>query len=482
MSYLTELQKATNKGTTENGCATNISSLNPCLDFFALGAAKRARLKEAVSLFKKAYATDKTTALRTLFYIRDIRGGQGERDIFRACMEELDAFDIENAQKVYKFIPEYGRYDDLLYNRAGNKVAVQIVKDQLEKDLKSDNPSLLAKWLPSQNTSSKVTRLAGKNWAKALGMTDKEYRKALSKLRKKIHLLEQDMSTKKWGEIEYDKVPSQAHRKHVKAFVRNDGERYKEYLDEVKNGGKKLNTSTVTTSEVIANVRALSVKELDKTEETAVNTIWDSLDDVIPKDLNGIVVADVSGSMYSGKPRPLDISVSLALYFAERNKGVFANKFLTFSENPRLAEVRGETLTQKLDNIENAEWGMNTNIERTFDCLLQAAVASGDTENIPKVIYVISDMEFDYCVTGASETAFENARRKWNEKGLELPTVVFWNVQSRGNNLPAIKFDKNVVLISGSNQNAFRFAFEGKTPEDLMFEVINSDRYKQIVV
>jgi len=177
----------------------------------------------------------------------------------------------------------------------------------------------------------------------------------------------------------------------------------------------------------------------------------------------------------------MDISTSLALYFAERNKGVFANKFMTFSEQPRLVEIAGDTLTQKLHNIETADWGANTNIEAAFDALLTAAKASNDFENMPKVIYIISDMEFDYCITGADETAFENARRKWNEAGLKLPTVVFWNVDARSDNVPATKFDRNVTLISGSNQNAFRFAMEGKTPEDLMNEVVNSERYRQIV-
>lgn len=179
--------------------------------------------------------------------------------------------------------------------------------------------------------------------------------------------------------------------------------------------------------------------------------------------------------------RSMAISTSLALYFAERNKGVFANKFMTFSENPRLVEVIGDTLTQKLNFIETAEWGMNTNIERTFDALLQAAInAREDKENIPKVIYIISDMEFDYCASGADETAFENARRKWAAAGFDLPTVVFWNVESRSNNTPATKFDTNVALISGSSQSAFRFAFEGKTPLDLMHEVIDSERYQAI--
>lgn len=469
MSYLDELQKATNKATTENGGATNASTLNPCLDFFALGASKRKDIESAVRLFSKAYAKDKTTALRTLFYIRDIRGGQGERDIFRACMEELSAIDPAVSDSMLKFIPEYGRWDDLLYHRAANGVAVKLVKEQLLKDAKTDKPSLLGKWMPSENASSEITRKAALNWAKSLGLKPVQYRKILSKLRKKIVLLEQKMSAKQWKEIEYDKLPSQAFRKHTSAFDRNDHERYQEFIGAVNKGEKKVNTSTVTTAEVIQNVR--------KGDDNSANAIWKSLDNFVPEDLNAIVVADVSGSMWG---RPMDISTSLALYFAERNKGYFANKFMTFSERPRLVEVLGGTLTEKLRNISCAEWGMTTNIEATFDVLLGAALMSDDKEHVPKVIYIISDMEFDACANDADETAFENARRKWNQAGFELPTVVFWNVDARSDNAPATKFDKNVTLISGSNQNAFRFAMEGKSPLDLMDEVINSERYAQI--
>ena len=469
MNFLEELQKTTNKTTTENGGATNASSLNPCLDFFALGASKRKNPDAATRLFSKAYAKDKTTALRTLFYIRDVRGGQGERDIFRECMNQLEALDKEMADKMLKFIPEYGRWDDLVLTRSNNPVAVEIVKEQLKNDAASDRPSLLAKWLPSANTSSRITRNSARAWAKALGLKPAQYRKMLSKLRKKIHLLEQDMSERKWSDIQYDKLPSQAFRRHTGAFERHDEERYTSFLNDVHTGPKKLNTATVTTAEAIQNIK--------KGDEASANAIWESLDNFVPEGLNAIVIADVSDSMTG---RPMEISTSLALYFAERNKGVFANKFMTFSYRPQLVEVMGDTLAQKLRNIETANWDMNTDVEAAFDALLTAAKKSGDLKHMPKVIYIISDMEFDICVSGADETAFENARLKWDKAGLELPTVVFWNVDARSNNLPATKFDRNVTLISGSSQNAFRFAMEGKTPEDLMYEVVNSDRYKQI--
>lgn len=475
MNYLDSLQQATNKTRTENGAATNVSSLNPCLDFFALGAAKRGRDGEALTLFSKALAKDELTAIRTLFYIRDVRGGQGERKIFRTCLEFLSTARPDLFDKVFEYVEEYGRWDDLVTlnpSITDNKKVVAYVENKLKEDLRSETPSLLGKWMPSENASSDDAVKMAKRWQKALGLKPRAYRNMLTNLRKKIKLLEQKMSAKEWSTIEYDKIPSQAFRKHTKAFRRNDEDRFEKFLEEVNKEKAKINTSTVSTAEVLQNVR-------NDSGNSATNAIWKSLDNFVPEDLNAIVVADVSGSMYG---RPMDISTSLALYFAERNKGYFANKFMTFSITPRVVEVLGDTLTEKLRNISTADWGMNTDIEATFDALLNAAIYSGDFENVPKVIYIISDMEFDYCATGADETVFENAKRKWGEKGLELPTVVFWNVESRGDNLPATKFDDNVILMSGSSQNSFRYAMQRKKPEDFMNEVVNSERYAKITL
>ena len=441
--------------------------------FFALAASMRENPQDAVKLFEKAFFEDKQTAIRILFWIRDIRGGQGEREIFRKCLNHLIDLDVSTYEKILKYIPEYGRWDDMICDRNHVNVysdkVIEIISLQLNKDLMSETPSLLAKWLPSENASSKITRENASILIERLGMTPKQYRKILSKLRKKIHLLEQDMSKNKWNEIKYDKLPSQAFRKHIYAFNRHDENRFKSYLENVHEGKTKLNTSTLTTEEVFDTI---------KIDSKASNVIWESLENFVPEDLNAIVVADVSGSM-SG--RPLKICTSLALYFAERNKGEFSNKFITFSEHPELVEILGDTLEQKLRNIETAYWGMNTNLEAVFNLLLKAAENS-TKEEIPKVIYIISDMEFDCCVENSNDTIFENARKKWNEKGFELPTVVFWNVAARNIQTAATKFDKNVSLISGSNQSSFKLAFENKTPLDLMNETVNSERYSQIII
>lgn len=466
MSFLNALQQTTNVAYTENGAVSNRGTLDPVLDFFSRAGAMRENVDEAVKLFTRAYAEDPKLAVKALFYMRDVRGGQGERTLFRQCLKALPS-EVQN--KVMRFIPEYGRWDDLLL--LDPNLTIGIVKKQLEEDEKNmaegNSVSLLAKWLPSENASSNKTSLRAMELMKLLELKPSQYRKKIVALRKHIKILEHQMSSKQWGEVDYEKIPSQAHRKHVKAFKRNDTDRYTKYLEEVEEGTKKIKTSTLYTYEVFDTVSK---------DEQAANAMWSNLPDYT-NGTNALVVADVSGSM-SG--RPMSISVSLALYFAERNKGVFNGYFMTFSESPQLHKVLGSSLTQKLSNIENSQWGMNTNLEKAFQAILEAAVRDKcPQEEMPKVLYIISDMEFDACVS-TSETNFNNAKRMFEESGYKLPHVVFWNVSSRNDQVPATKYDNGVTLISGSSQSTFRYAVEGKDPLTLMNEVLNSERYRAI--
>lgn len=470
-SYLQTLQKQTNKALTLNGAVANKSSLNDVLDFFSLAGAMRNRPQDAVVLFTKAYFQDKQAAVRCLFYLRDVRGGQGERDLFRVCLNELHKLDYKTWKTVLPFVSEYGRFDDLF--GIINQDVADLVQWQLSEDLekmgKGQQVSLLAKWIPSENTSSPKTRNKAKQLINLIECSPKEYRKKVVALRKYIKLLEQDMSSNNWEDIDYSKLPSQAHRKHIGAFRRHDEERYQSYLDSVKKGESKINTSTLYTYEVFDVIRK---------DEAAANAMWANLPNYVEHD--ALVIADVSGSMFG---RPMDVSVSLALYFAERNKGTFKDYFITFSDEPELVKVRGNTLSQKLSMIENANWENSTNIEAVFNLLLDAAIKNKENpETFPKVVYIISDMEFNKCTQNPTSTLFDNAKKKFNQAGFELPHLVFWNVDSKQNQLPANMYDNRVTLISGLSQSTFRYVVEGKTPLESMNDIINSKRYEQIVV
>ncbi len=209
-----------------------------------------------------------------------------------------------------------------------------------------------------------------------------------------------------------------------------------------------------------------------------MTALWNALPDYT-NDTNALVLADVSGSM-SG--RPMSVSTTLAVYFAERNKGRFANTYMTFTNIPQVVTVQGGDLYDKLNYVQHHNVGYNTNLEAAFDAILKAAVDAKCTqEEMPAVLYIISDMQFDAQMSNSSETNFETAQRKFAQAGYELPHVVFWNVNG-GNDSPATKYDDKVTLISGSNQSAFKYAVEHKSPVELMHEVLNGPRYEQIVL
>lgn len=485
-TFLDALKHETSKtGRTENGAVTHVSSGNEVLNFFALAGAMRNNVEQAKTLFRAAYAEDKQLAIRALFYLRDVRGGQGERDLFRVLFKELIRMDVYAAEKVIGFIPEYGRWDDVVSLHGFGSMRLKVVTtrmirnqfelDELDAD-RGKSISLMPKWLPSENASSANSRAKARQLAADLGMSNREYRKRVVALRKHIGLLEQKMSEKEWDEVDYGKIPSQAARKHVKAFKRHDESRYEHFLESVIKGEKTMNAGTIFTYEVLDVVR--------KGNDKSANALWKSLPDHT-NGSNALVVADTSGSMGSARRGggPIDVSVSLALYFAEHNTGPFKDYFVTFSEHPELVKVKGATLTDKLYNIGTANWGMNTDIQAVFDLILSAAKkASANAEDIPKVLYIISDMEFDSVRGGTNVTNYEAAKAKFESAGFTLPHVVFWNVAARNTNVPATTADNNVTLISGLSQSTFRYVVEGKTPMESMLDILNGERYEQITV
>lgn len=486
-SFLDALQKNTSKNArTENGAVTHSATGSDVLNFYALAGAMRNNVVQAKQLFRKALNEDRQLAIRALFYLRDIRGGQGERDLFRELYKELRGLDPVAAETVLWAVPEYGRWDDVFAIAGNSTDTVELVRSQLRLDENNlrdgKSVSLMAKWLPSENASSKVSRTAARDLAQALGLSNKEYRQRVVALRKHIGLLEQSMSEGNWDGIDYSKIPSQASRKHTKAFNRHDNERFSGFLDSVIKGEAKMNAGTTYTYEVVDMIR--------KGQTKAADAMWSALPDYT-NGANALVVADVSGSMgdVNGDGyrdvglQPIDVSVSLALYFAEHNKGPFNGYFMTFSERPELVKVSGATLSNKLRNISTAAWSFNTDIQAVFDVILKAAKAAGaSAEDVPQIVYIISDMEFDRSTRNSDKTAFENAKKQFEKAGYVLPHIVFWNVNARNTNVPVTKNEGNVTLVSGLSQSTFAQVVQGKTPYESMLDVLNGERYAQIVV
>lgn len=490
---LNYLKQEANRTYTENGAVTNRSTGSELLDLFAaVGALRRADEQEITDRFLRAWTEDKDLAMKLLFYARDIRGGLGERRVFRAVLRWLAANESKSLVKNLPLIAEYGRWDDvaILLDSPVKAAVVALLKEQLAKDQEAlkqeDAPvSLLGKWLPSINAHNEDTVRLGRLLAKELGLSEREYRKILSALRARIHILENNLREKDYS-FDYAKQPSKAMFKYRKAFARNDRERYTAFLQRVQMGEAKLHTGTLMPYELVdpylgGNGRSF-LMPLTPEEAQTLNTTWAALED-FATDENALAIVDTSGSMYwSNSPKPASVALSLGLYFAERAKGPYRNHFIEFSARPELIELKGKTFVEKLRYIASFCQVANTNLTAVFDLILSAAVKNNVAqEDLPQKLYIISDMEFDACVNDASETVFENARRQYAKYGYELPQIVFWNVQSRNRQQPVTMNDRGVALVSGCSPRIFSMAMEGVLdPYAFMLSVLNAERYAPI--
>lgn len=486
---LNYLKNEANMTSTENGAVTYASTMSHCLDLFAaIGAMRTADEKEIIDRFIRAFTENADIAMKILFFGRDVRGGLGERRVFRIIANYLANNHPDVLRKNIEQIPEYGRFDDLVFliGTVCEKDVLQVIRKQLEADLASDGEiSLLAKWLPSVNASNRETIRNAKRIARFLGMSDAQYRKTLVELRKKIHIIENNLREKDYS-FDYSKQPSKAMFKYRRAFLRNDGERYNAFLEAVMNGEKQLHGDMLAPYEIVRSGldsrRWGFNSNLTKDEKAALNASWEALPNFCDG-RNALAVVDTSGSMYGyDKALPAAVALSLGLYFGEHNTGIFHNHFIEFSSRPLFIEIKGETFADRLEYLCTFNEVADTNVEAVFNLILNAAVRNHvPQEEIPEILYFISDMEFNACVRNASLSNFENAKHRFAEHGYKLPQIVFWNVASRNSNQPVTMNEQGVALVSGCTPRLFSMVARGElSPYAVMMEVLESDRYAKI--
>ena len=488
--FLEDLRKEENRTYTENGALTNRSTNSYCLDLFAtIGALRNAEDREIISRFIKAYTEDNNMAMKILFFARDIRGGLGERRVFRSIWKWLSLHEAESVRRNITNVPEYGRFDDLLSLLGGpcEKDMLSFIKEQLDKDLAAlkigESVSLLAKWLPSVNTSNKDTVKMAKKLAKAMGFSDAEYRKVLVSLRAEIKLMENYLREKDYS-FSYEKQPSKALYKYRLAFFSNDQDRYCAFLEKAESNPSVMNTGTLTPYDVIRPImhRAEAEIEISEEERRSMDITWKALPDYTGAE-NALAVVDGSGSMYCGFGyTPATVAQSLGIYFAEHNKGCFHNHFITFSENPRLVRVQGRDIVEKLRYCMSFDECANTDLLRTFDLILKTAIQNkARQEDIPEKLYIISDMEFDYCANHGEMSNFEYAKKEFAKYGYRLPQIIFWNVESRNRQQPVTKNEQGVALVSGTSPQIFSMLSKGiLDPYSFMLETLSAKRYERI--
>lgn len=482
MGFAEMLRRAGQFTRTENGAAARNTTGAACLDFFGtIGSLREAEEGRICALFAEAFREDPLFATKIVFYARDIREGLGERKTFRVLLRYMAGWHPGALAPNLDLVGLFGRYDDLycLVGTPLEDAMWAVMKAQFEEDLNNLNQgntiSLLAKWIKTADASSEKTRKLGILTANKLGYPVYDFKRIVRRMRKHIQVVECLVSANRWDEITYSKVPGRAMMLYRKAFMRHDAERFRKFLEKAVGGEEIIHSATLYPYDIVEKI-------LYKGEDSAVlEAQWRQLPDYVGEGANAIVMADVSGSMWG---RPMAASVGLAVYFAERNTGAYHNLFMTFSGEPQVVELKGETLAQKIGMVSKSAWGMNTSLERAFACVLAVAVdGKVKPEEMPKSIIVVSDMEIDVC--GDKEwTFYEEMEERFSQKGYKIPNVVFWNVDSRHNVFHVDKNRQGVQLCSGLSATVFGQVLSciGSTPMEMMEKVIGAERYACIRV
>lgn len=520
MNLADAIKNVENETITENGMAAFKSTMDTLVDLFYKAPTMRSKPSEVAALVEAAINDSKEDTLRILYYLRDIRGGsvgQGERSVFR---EGLAAFIkkvgvkecIEN--DILKYIPEYGRWDDLLHffniDKGFDSYIFNIIFTQLKADVaewrgkRYNKVSLLAKWMPSASAgrkkdvngkkrvntpAAKAKKAFVKEFCKWSQISEKQYRKTLTALRSAINLLETKLTTKTY-DFDYSKLPSKARLKHsgtTGAFVRNDNKRFSKFVDDVAEGKVKVNTSTIYPYEIVSRILDLVYRKDPSATlpRESLNNDWANLPNWLAEtSAKFLPIIDTSGSMthsrkWSDPIKPIHVALGIGIYMAERLPGEFKNTFITFSEKPTLQVLPEGKLSDKIKSLREINcW--NTDLEKSFDLILDAAKRYNvPAEDMPTHILIISDMQFDQATHGKF-TAMKMIRNKYAIAGYTAPSIIFWNAADCNSNTPVTFDEHGTVLVSGKKPGLLEEIVRSNTPQDMVREIVNHSRYNVI--
>lgn len=491
---------------TENGANTYNSTGEYLLDLEYNIPSLRINPYKFETKFLKAYNEDKNLAIRWLMHLRDIKNGAGERNSFRVLFTDFAtkhpnvAIDIINKCNIQN---DFGRWDDLIYtwyalrettpevSLAIKYILIKQLNEDLKKcsEVKSLNEdchiSLLGKWMPSINTTSKKTKRIAYELAKEFRITPKQYRTMLSLLRKHSNVTEVQTSANEWNEIKYENVPSYANLKYKDAFLKHDLQRRKEYLDKLSKGKTTINAGTLFMYDIIHKYRK-GYYHIHGDKDDSLEELWKNI--TPPAVLhNTLVVRDGSGSMTSSifdcRLSPMDIGDSICIFLSQFNTGVFKDKFITFSRNPEVVDLTtaGDSLYDKLNVLANYDDYANTDIEKVFNLILKTAINNHiEQKDMPERIVIVSDMQFDAgTVETPDETLFETFIKKYKEHGYIMPKLIFWNVSAFvGNNVPLKKNELGVTLMSGFSKNMVDMVVNDELdPFKALVKVLKNKKY-----
>lgn len=490
---------------TENGAKVYSTTGSALLDMnYAVSSLRAVSIGDVITRFARVYLEDAELAVKWMFYAGDVRGGMGERRLFKACLWYLSQVDPDATKRLLPLVAQYTRWDNLFVLLGGRLDAevCALIKEQLESDevaMRDGKPvSLLAKWLPSVQTVRMDGKKALSSILTGLSLKKSEYRKRLSALRAYMHVTERLMSDGNWNKLDYSAVPSKANLIYAEAFYKHDSARRGRYLTKLERGETKINAQALYPYEILHRYSGLSrggIYSFDSflvpaEKDTTIESLWHALPDYVNGDSSTICVTDGSASMTCTLARTnvcaLEIAMSLAIYFSERAKGPFKDKFITFSDNPQLVDLSGaDSLFEKIRVASGYSEVSSTNIEAVFDLILAAAAASGSADDVPDNVLILSDMEFNDCVCDNAHDdvrddspLFDVIAARYAAAGVKMPRLIFWNICSRSIGVPLRVNEKGLAFVSGFSPSVCELVLSSEfDPFKCLTRVLNGKRY-----
>lgn len=437
----------------------------------------------ALQLFKGAWGTDRYKAMQLAMWLRDCRGGSGNRSGFRDVIRWVAEKDSDWVEANMHFIPEVGRWDDLQ----------ALIGTSCEDDAMSfwvraiqDGNGLAAKWAPRAKRNKEVFN----KLRRTAKMSPKDFRKLLVNNTK---VVETSMCNQDFQDIEYSKVPSVAMSRYNNAFKKHDGARFSDWKNKLETGEEKVNASVLFPHDVFRTLMA-DLKggynggwghygNRSYEDSKLANAQFEALPDYMEgADMRIMSICDFSGSMdwakVSGSITALHVSLSLGLYCSDRlgKENPFYRKFIPFSDDSSLVCWKDETFSVAAQAHNDGFCG-STNIKAALNQILDAGRLLGATDNqMPNCLLILSDMQF-YEGTVDGETTVETGMKEWEAAGYTRPRIVYWNLAGNRNS-PATVHHKDVALVSGFSPSLLKAILGGDdfTPMGILERAIEKYR------
>jgi hypothetical protein len=474
-------------------------------------------LAQLYSYLKKSSAENIIDTFLLVFNARDCRGGKGERDIGRLSFQWLFINYPDMFMKIYHLIPEYGRWDDLLYFFPGtlkldninyirdnyisnvkdskdldklreyqNDIvafyANQLVKDR-ELMLIGKPISLCAKWAPSEKCALNFDNngLLVKALCKQLSINPTSYRKLyLSPLRAYLNIVERLICSNKWDCIDFSSVPSCAMRRLKNAFDNHVPDEFSNWKNKLASKETNVKSKQLFPHELVRDV-------LNDNYDTVSEEQWKGIIDEAKKlgilqDI--LVVVDTSFSMTCNNSLPLHVAISMGLLIATITEGTFHNHIMTFNTTPKFAVIKDGNLHDQVHQIKNIEWGGSTNLQKTFELILSRSTQYKlSNEDLPKKIIIISDMQFNECEgSHKNKTNFQVIEKQYKDHGYTRPQIVFWNVNGDSHDFPVTSDENGSMMISGFSPSIMKCLMQSDTlsSSTILRKIIDDDRYDPV--